>query len=148
MNLGAFIKNYREQHSLSMQEFSEKSGLSKGYISMLESGRHPQTNKPIIPSIETIKKLSCAMGISIDELISILDSNQEIALSLFGHSDGTSNKEPDYVLNDGTLVELQSDQAISEDYAARIRRLLAYLTELNDDQLSLIEQMVEQMRSK
>ena len=36
MTLGDLIKNYREETGMSMDEFAEKSGLSKGYISMLE----------------------------------------------------------------------------------------------------------------
>ncbi|HEQ7796970.1 TPA: helix-turn-helix transcriptional regulator, partial [Streptococcus pyogenes] len=36
MKLGEIIKNFREEKKLSMDRFAEKSGLTKGYISMLE----------------------------------------------------------------------------------------------------------------
>ena len=36
MTLGDVIYKYRSQHGLSMDKFSELSGISKGYISMLE----------------------------------------------------------------------------------------------------------------
>lgn len=36
MTLGDIIKDYRKTHHLSMDAFSEKSGISKAYISLLE----------------------------------------------------------------------------------------------------------------
>lgn len=53
MYLGGIIKKYRADHNLTMEEFSKRSGLSKGYISMLEKNKHPQNKKEIAPSLET-----------------------------------------------------------------------------------------------
>ena len=36
MFLGEIVKKYRLEHKISMDEFARLSGLSKGYISMLE----------------------------------------------------------------------------------------------------------------
>ena len=36
MTLGDIIKRYRNDHALSMDAFSERSGISKAYISLLE----------------------------------------------------------------------------------------------------------------
>ena len=52
MTLGEYLKDYRKRHHISMQEFSEMSGISKGYISMLERGQHPQSSRALVPSIE------------------------------------------------------------------------------------------------
>lgn len=81
MKIGSVIKEYRITHDLSMQEFADKCGLSKGYISMLEKGTHPQNNKEIIPSIDTVQKVATAMGISIDALLSMVDGDQNINLT-------------------------------------------------------------------
>jgi len=81
MNIGLYVKSYRENHNLSMQEFADKAGLSKGYISMLEKGKHPQNSRDIVPSIETVNKIAIAMGISIDELLMQIDGNQQIDIS-------------------------------------------------------------------
>ena len=81
MFLGQLIKKYREKNNMTMEDFSKKSGLSKGYISMLEKNRHPQNNKEIIPSLETFKKVSKAMNISIDELMRAVDNDQPVSLS-------------------------------------------------------------------
>ncbi len=55
MTLGDLIKSYRNEHSLSMDKFSDLSGISTAYISLLEKNKHPKTGKPIIPSLQTIK---------------------------------------------------------------------------------------------
>jgi len=79
MTLGDLIKHYRKEHKLSMQKFADNAKVSKGYISMLENERNPISGKPIVPTIETIKNIALAMGLSSDELVSTLDKNQEIS---------------------------------------------------------------------
>lgn len=69
MKLGEIVRNYREENRLSMRDFAKKSGLSSGYISMLEKDRNPRNGKPIVPSIETYDCVATAMGISLDELL-------------------------------------------------------------------------------
>lgn len=75
MKIGLYVKHYRERHKLSMQEFADKADLSKGYISMLEKGKHPQNDREIVPSIETVNKIAKAMNLSIDELLARIDGN-------------------------------------------------------------------------
>lgn len=36
MTLGELVKKYRTEHELSLRDFSRLSGISNGYISMLE----------------------------------------------------------------------------------------------------------------
>ena len=78
--LGLIIKNYRELNNLTMQDFANKSGLSKGYISMLEKNKHPRNNKEIVPSITTFNKVAIAMGISLDQLVGMVDPDQLVGL--------------------------------------------------------------------
>lgn len=81
MTLGDIIKEYREERNMSMEDFSKISGLSKGYISMLEKNENPRTGKPIAPSMEVVKKVSSALMVDFNELFKMIDS-QEITLSL------------------------------------------------------------------
>ena len=81
MTIGDLIKQYRIQNKMTMQEFAERTGLSKGYISMLERGKHPQNNKKIVPSIATVKKISVAMDITVDEILEAIDGKQLINIS-------------------------------------------------------------------
>lgn len=75
MTLGDIIRNYRKDHDLSMDAFSEKSGISKAYISLLEKNKHPKTGKSIAPSIQCIKQAAEGMNIDFNVLFSMIDSN-------------------------------------------------------------------------
>lgn len=80
MTLGDIVKNYRADHGLSLREFSRISGVSNGYISMLEKNEHPKTKKPIVPSIEKMRCIANAMGMSFDSLLDMIDSDQPISI--------------------------------------------------------------------
>ena len=80
MKLKEVIKKYREDNKISMQEFASRSGLSKGYVSMLESGKHPQNNRPLTPSIATYQKIAKGMGISLDDLLHLVDGDEIVSV--------------------------------------------------------------------
>jgi len=80
MNLGQIVKKYRDENSMSMDDFSKKSGLSKGYISMLEKNKNPRTGEPIVPSIDTINKVATALGVPFDEAFNML-GDQSVKIS-------------------------------------------------------------------
>ena len=75
MTLGDIIKEYRKSHDLSMDSFSDKSGISKAYISLLEKNRHPKTGKAIAPSIQCIKQAADGMGMDFNVLFSMIDGD-------------------------------------------------------------------------
>ena len=81
MNIGEFISEYRKKNDLSMDDFSKISGLSKAYISVLEKNKRPKTDKPVIPSITTIKQVAEATNIDFNDLIVMLDSDQQVDIS-------------------------------------------------------------------
>lgn len=82
MTIGEIIKNFRETHGkMSQSEFAKRSGISKGYISMLENNKNPQTGRPIHPTVAIVNKVSSATGIAINDLFSILDPSQLIDIS-------------------------------------------------------------------
>lgn len=76
MKLGYIIKKYREDNSVSMRLFEQKSGLSRSYISLLERDMVDS------PTYKTIGKVAAGMGIPIDQLLSMLDAEQEVSLSI------------------------------------------------------------------
>ena len=78
MTLGNIIKEYRNEHNLSMDAFSEKSGISKAYISLLEKNKHPKTGKEIAPSIQCIKQAADGMNMGFDDLFALLDGKVRI----------------------------------------------------------------------
>lgn len=81
MILGDLIKDYRQEHSCSMDQFSKLSGLSKAYISILERNVNPVNGKSVIPSLETIKAVSQAIGMDFNDVISLLDGDQPVSLN-------------------------------------------------------------------
>lgn len=56
MTLGEIIKNYRAEHKMSMDAFSQKVGLSKAYISILER------NFKEIATLKIFHALSCYLS--------------------------------------------------------------------------------------
>lgn len=80
MTLGEIIKTYRSQNDLTMDDFAKLSGISKGYISMLEKNRNPSTEKPIAPTMQIIKKVAAAMKEDINVLVSMLDDDYAISM--------------------------------------------------------------------
>jgi len=80
MLLGEIIYDYRKRNGLTMKEFSERSGLTKGYISMLEKNYNPRSKSGITPSIATFKKAAKGMNMDFDRLISMVD-NQPVTFT-------------------------------------------------------------------
>lgn len=134
MTLGEFIKEYRLTHGISQAAFSSISGISKGYISMLEQNKNPATGLPLAPSIEIFGKVASAIGISIDELLRIVDSSQPITLT--NSSPVCLSKTPN----------LESEIEYSVNVVKLAGRDGRYLEKrLSDAQLSALMAMVEQL---
>ena len=88
MLLGDVIYNYRARNKMTLKEFAARSGLSVSYVNQLERNRNPKTNEPIVPSLETFSKVAIAIGITLDELLSMVDENQPVGL------ESTSARQP------------------------------------------------------
>lgn len=80
MTLGEIIKDYRAEHKMSMDAFSQKAGLSKAYISVLERNFNPSSKRPPEPTLDAIAAVSLAMGVDVNDLIAKLDRKQKIKL--------------------------------------------------------------------
>jgi len=94
MFLGEVIKKYREEHNLSLRAFASKCGLSYTYISMLERNVDYRTGKPIAPTLDSVKYISKAMDIPIDDLLKRLDNEQEFKLNEDTSVHNLNNKIP------------------------------------------------------
>ena len=82
MHLGDVIKEYRTANNLSMQAFSDKCGLSKGYIAMLERNVNSKTGEPVIPSVETFIKVAKVLNINLADLFLKVDENRPIDVQI------------------------------------------------------------------
>ena len=81
MKLGEIIKKFRYDNDMTMQEFADKSGLSKGYISMLEKNKHPQSKRELVPSFETYKKVASEMCMPLDDFLAALDGDEVVKVN-------------------------------------------------------------------
>lgn len=69
LTLGEMIRLFREHNGMSMQDFAEKAGITKAYISLLEKGADPRSGKPIKPTIDTLDSVATAMGTTAPDLL-------------------------------------------------------------------------------
>lgn len=132
MKLGEIIKVFRKKNKMTMQEFADRAGLSKGYISMLERSQHPQSQRKLVPSFETYQKVANAMSMSIDELVALLDDNETVRLneSSSSNSDATDSSSVDMIYLTGDEKKLI--ETFRSSNKSQQARLLAYLDWLLD----------------
>lgn len=83
MNLGDIILNYRNSFSprMSQRDFAKKCGLSHTYIAALEKNIDPRTNKPIAPTLDTVKYIAKGVNMSIEEILKMLDDEQAFTVN-------------------------------------------------------------------
>ena len=163
MTLGEIIKDYRNQHEMSMDAFAEKSGISKAYISLLEKNKHPKTGNSIAPSVAIIQSAAKAMNMDFDDLFSkltgcvsvntaaadpmpeYLELEQALKRSgavLCGDADGNVWLN----LSDGHTIELQCSGNVSN----QPKTLAAHFdgNEYTEDELDEIKQFAEFIKNK
>ena len=128
MKLGEIIKQYRLKNDLSQRQFAKMCGISNGYISMLEEGKHPKTGEAIVPSLAMFKKLSAAMGITVNELMSRADES-DVALNLQPFA--------------ATTVEIKTSDLTEGEIA-----LIKVLDKLTDDEQRQVIEFAEFLISK
>lgn len=94
MHLGELIKQYRSDHGMSQAEFAQKSGISKGYISMLENNKNPDSGKPLAPTYTVFSKVANTIGCTTDSLMRMMDEGQMITVN----SDMSGEKLPSNII--------------------------------------------------
>lgn len=124
MLLGDIIKQYRTQHQLSLQDFADLIGSSRSYIHMLEKNVNPTTNKPINPSIETLKLLAQAMHMDLDYLLKLLNDNQTIYLDENEYKKQFSNSNNDFRFASHNGIDTEG---LDEDDIEEINRFVEFI---------------------
>jgi len=74
MNLGEFIKQYREEHGLSIRQFAAFVGMSPQQVLNIERGLG-SSKKPMTSTMKTYKKIAEAVGMSETEFLNLLNDN-------------------------------------------------------------------------
>ena len=81
MLLGDIIKQYRKANHLSQRDFAKKCNLSHTYISALEKKIDTRSGKKIAPTVDAVKSISVALGMSLYDLLQILDDTQTFTVN-------------------------------------------------------------------
>lgn len=63
MSLGENIKLYRKKQKLTQVQLADKANISRSYLADVENNRYN-------PSVDTLKNISNALGINLNELLS------------------------------------------------------------------------------
>lgn len=71
---GQVLRELRKRQGLSQEALAHEAGLERNYISLLELGRNSA-------SVKTIFKLTPALGISVTELMRMVESKANITQS-------------------------------------------------------------------
>lgn len=134
MYIGEIIKDYREKNELSQRAFASKTSLSPSYINTLEKIYNPKTDKPYSVTTDVANELAKAMQISIEELLSKINDNQEFTTSnkisleeLYKDTVpllGTVKAGYDYLANENVLdyVPITIKKEDNNYYALKIKR--------------------------
>lgn len=132
MRLGEYVKQYREQHDLSMRDFAKMADLSHQYVACLEKGVN-NNGQPLSPTMTTYSKVAKAVGQSESVLMALLVDDVRV-----------NPDEPDesgYQEEDELVEELQMLRDLPE------RRALLHATKgLTADQVRQMADFLEGMK--
>lgn len=139
--LGEIIKDYRNEHHLSLRDFASKCDLSFSYVSMLEKNKDPRGN-PIVPTIATINKVAEAMNLSFEDVFYNLDGNAEIKVN--SSIEPPSYTPPEYETDTNWMIDIE------EKYHSNLRlkkyaELFARLNCLNEEGLDNVDKYLDMM---
>ena len=95
-----------------MDAFSERSGISKAYISLLEKNKHPKTGKTIAPSIQCIKQAADGMNMDFNVLLGMIDGDVSL-------KDESTDTSPELTARDekdiAKILEQTKEQLLSQE---------------------------------
>jgi len=78
MTLSEFIRQYREEHDMSIRAFAAMAGMSPQQISNIEKGVG-NNGKPMTSTMSTYKKIADAVGMSEQDFLNMLNDNVAMA---------------------------------------------------------------------
>lgn len=81
MYIGEIIKKYRTNNKISQRAFASRTSLSPSYINTLEKIYNPKTGNPYSVTTDVANEIAKAMSMSIEELLSKINGNQEFTIN-------------------------------------------------------------------
>lgn len=71
VKLSEIVRQYREEHGLSLRAFAARCGVSHTAIAAIEKEQSSR-GKKFIPTIETLTGISSAIGVSLNDLLHMI----------------------------------------------------------------------------
>lgn len=90
VQLGNLLRTQRHQLGLSLRELANRAGVAPSYLSFLERGRNPSTNRPSRPSVDILRRLAQELEIDANILLALADHPLVTAPSVRKTSERTS----------------------------------------------------------
>ena len=78
MKLNELVTEYRQEYNISQREFARRCDLSHGIIHLIERGTNPQTGKEMSQDLDTLKKITSGMGITLQELFERIGDSDSV----------------------------------------------------------------------
>ncbi len=109
MKLSTIISQYRSKQGLTLEKLSEKSDLSRSYLSKLENGGLDDDNV----SLSTIIKLATGFGIKVREILELLDVTEPhdqgntVPLNVYLRKKYDISKDSDIKIIEGLIDHLK-----------------------------------------
>lgn len=142
-SIGEMIKKYRQEHGMSMEEFASRCGLSKAYISLIERGKNTRSDKPIVPSIDTVKAIANVLGVDLNVLLRSMgyDAPMNTVITIEpGYGDNGYYIEPDAAAladellhNEDLRVLFSASRDLTEEQMRDAYKYIKYLKAQNND---------------
>lgn len=142
-SIGEMIKKYRQEHGMSMEEFASRCGLSKAYISLIERGKNTRSDKPIVPSIDTVKAIADVLGVDLNVLLRSMGYNAPMKTVITtepGYGGNGYYSEPDAAAladellhNEDLRVLFSASRDLTEEQMRDAYKYIKYLKAQNND---------------
>lgn len=142
-SIGEMIKKYRQEHGMSMEEFASRCGLSKAYISLIERGKNTRSDKPIVPSIDTVKAIANVLGVDLNVLLRSMgyDAPMNTVITIEpGYGGNGYYAEPDAAAladellhNEDLRVLFSASRDLTEEQMRDAYKYIKYLKAQNND---------------
>lgn len=119
MTLGDVISQYTKNHS--MNTFLLDSGLSKSYVYMLIHNKN-RNGLPIVPSLDTIKKVAAGCHTSFDNIFNQLDDDLVVHL-------GNYSTIPDDLMLIYKMLPIEAKEAVHQAIREQYDKFKKIITE-------------------
>ena len=98
--LGIYVRQLRTERGYSLREMGEIADLSHTQIDIIEKGYDPRTGRRANTTVETLQKLSRALGVPFDRFVDCLEGRASVTLTR-PYEDWYPDEREDWEMADG-----------------------------------------------